>query len=457
MRFEQFLHWNSGQFLQPHHFQYMQRLNAQYTRLNRQLSLPFANGLIDFELDTEALTGARVVIKRFSAIMPDGLELSEPGNVILKPLDLGEVLKTYPSELTISIAVPLWSELEGNLVDESKSQSKMLYIAKEHQIRDENFGDNEITVVTRKINARLITNLDDAGDMQAIPVLKLKIVTHESSVQVTVDDTYIPPYVLLSTDSPLFSMVYNLLVDTRHCRDKVQNSLTSIKFKPENFTGLDAYNALMLRVLNLYENRLTMLLSPGRISPFALYLELTSFLAELMGINPINDIRDIKEYIHHDSAPQLMTTIQDIRSFIAAEGGIHYTRLNFAPIDDGAYLFTPLSMENIIKANDIYLAVHTETGERETAKALELGDTFKLVNPGAKNVRVRGVKLSELQYPPRFLPVLSNTQWFKLELAESTRIWNEMCQEKGVLIDWAHEVFPVLEASLFITIIEGSA
>ncbi|GHV91803.1 hypothetical protein AGMMS50268_23060 [Spirochaetia bacterium] len=456
MRFEQFLHWNSGQFLQPHHFQYMQRVSAHYTRLNRQFSLPFANGLIDFELDTEALTGARVVVKRFSAILPDGLEISEPGNCILKPLDLTEVLKTYPSELTISIAVPLWSELEANLADESNPQAKMLYIAKENQIRDENFGDNEITVVTRKINARLITNLDDVGDMQALPILKLKIITHESSVQVTVNDKYIPPYVLLSTDSPLFSMVYNLLVDTRHCRDKIQSSLTAIKFKPENFTGLDAYNALMLRVLNLYENRLTMLLSPGRVSPFDLYLELTSFLAELMGINPVNDIREIKEYIHHDSAPPFMETISDIRSFIAAEGGVTYTRLNFAPIDDGAYLFTPLSMENIIRANEIYLAVHSDANEEDTVKALELGDTFKLVNPGAKTVRVRGVKLSGLRYPPRFLPVLKDTQWFKLELAESARVWNEMCQEKGVLIDWAHDLFPALEASLFITILEGS-
>jgi hypothetical protein len=31
-----------------------------------------------------------------------------------------------------------------------------------------------------------------------------------------------------------------------------------------------------------------------------------------------------------------------------------------------------------------------------------------------------------------------------------------MCQEKGVLIDWAHELFPGLEASLFITILEGA-
>jgi type VI secretion system ImpJ/VasE family protein len=456
MRFEQFLHWNNGQFLQPHHFQYLQRVGAQYNRLNRHFSLPYVDGLIDFELDTEALNGARVVVKHFSAIMPNGLELSEPGNCILKPLDLTEALKSYPEELTVSIAVPHWSELEANLADEPLSETRKIYLVKENLVRDENSGDNEITVVTRKINARLVTNLDDTADMQVLPILRLKILAHESSVRVTVDDKYIPPYVLLSTDSPLFSMVYNLLVDTRRCRDKVLNTLTSTRFKPESFSGIDAYNALMLRILNLYENRLSHLLRPGRISPFGLYVELTSFLAELMGINPINDIREIGEYIHYDSAPQFITVISDIRSFIAAEGGITYNRLNFAPIDEGAYLYAALSMENIVRAGDIYLAIRTDAEDRVTIEALEQGDTFKLINPGAKNVRVRGIKLSGLRYPPRFLPVLSRTQWFKLELSESSRVWNEMCREKGVLIDWAKDLFPSLEASLFITITGGA-
>jgi type VI secretion system ImpJ/VasE family protein len=456
MRFEQFLHWNNGQFLQPHHFQYFQRIAAQYNRLNRYFSLPYIDGLIDFELDAEALTGLRVVVKRFSAIMPDGLELSEPGNCILKPLDLGEALKSYPAELTVSIAVPYWSELEANLAEESQAGAKKIYLVKENSVRDENSGDNEITVITRKINARLITNLDDTADMQVLPILRLKILAHESSVRVTVDDTYIPPYVLLSTDSPLFSMVYNLLVDTRRCRDKVLNSLTSIRFKPENFSGIDAYNALMLRVLNLYENRLSRFLGPGRISPFGLYVELSSFLAELMGINPVNDIREISEYLHYDSAPQFINVINDIRSFIAAEGGVTYNRVNFVPIDEGAYLYAALSMENIVQAGDIYLAIHTDVEDRVIVEALEQGDTFKLINPGAKNVRVRGIKLSGLRYPPRFLPVLSRTQWFKLELSESSRVWNEMCREKGVLIDWAKDLFPNLEASLFITITGGA-
>ncbi|MDR2404735.1 MAG: type VI secretion system baseplate subunit TssK, partial [Spirochaetaceae bacterium] len=69
MRYEELLHWNDGQFLQPHHFQYQQRISSEYIRHNRSFFLPYAYGFLDFELDLEALEGGRVAVKRFSAVM----------------------------------------------------------------------------------------------------------------------------------------------------------------------------------------------------------------------------------------------------------------------------------------------------------------------------------------------------------------------------------------------------
>ena len=87
-------------------------------------------------------------------------------------------------------------------------------------------------------------------------------------------------------------------------------------------------------------------------------------------------------------------------------------------------------------------------------RSLEYGDTFKLINPKAKTMRIRGMKLTGMRYPPRFLPVLDTTLWFKLDLEESARVWRDMCEERGMVIDWAHDLFPGLEVSLFITVTE---
>jgi type VI secretion system ImpJ/VasE family protein len=459
MRFEELLHWNDGQFLQPHHFQYQQRIVSEYIRLNRSFSFPYPYGLLNFELDREALEGGRVAVNRFSAVMGDGLELSMPGNCILKPLDLSEALKENPAALTVYVAVPHWSELEANLAEEDASREKKLYLTQKKRVRDENSGDNEITVIARRINARLVTDQDNTKDMQLLPLLKLNVLTRDINKSlVTVDEKYIPPFMMLTADDPLFNMAIGLVTEVHRCQDKQQNNLAEVPNRDKEFSRTDvledARSLLLLRTLNYYHVRLSSLLVDGFISPFTLYLELASFLSELMGLNPDNGIREIRRYDHDDRLPVFTELFKDIRSFIRSEGGAGYVRLDFTPVEEGDYLFAGIKTEDIAEVNEMYLAVSTTAEGGEVTRALEQGDTFKLINPRAKSLRIRGMKLTGLRYPPRFLPVLEGTLWFRLDLAESAKVWRDMCEEKGMIIDYARDLFPGLVTSLFITVVE---
>ena len=139
---------------------------------------------------------------------------------------------------------------------------------------------------------------------------------------------------------------------------------------------------------------------------------------------------------------------------IMTEGGAGYVRLDFTP--DGDYLYTSLTTDNIVKANEYYLAVQCSAEERRVISSLEKGDTFKLINPAAKMMRARGIKLMEMRYPPRFLPTLSDTLWFKLQVTETPSTWRDIQTEKGILIDYAPDLFPNLNVSLFITVVNGN-
>ncbi|MDR0630303.1 MAG: type VI secretion system baseplate subunit TssK [Treponema sp.] len=459
MRFEELLHWNDGQFLQPHHFQYQQRIVSGYIRHNRSFFLPFAYGLLDFELDLEALQGGRVAVKRFSAVMADGLELSMPGNCILKPLDLSDALKENPTGLTVYVASPYWSEFEVNLGDEENPKGKKLYLTQKKRVRDENSGDNEITLLTRRINARLVTDLDDTKDMQLLPVLKLSVLTQEiSHPLIKVNEKYLPPFMMLTVEDPLFNMALGLMSDIRRCRDKLQNTLITQRGEDESFSRADALDdarsILLLRTLNFYTIRLASLLVDGFITPFTLYLELASLLSELLGLNPKNEIREIKRYDHDDRLPVFTELFKDIRSFIQSEGGAGYIKLNFTAPEGEHYFFVAIKTEDIADVHEIYLAVRTSAETKEVVRALEQGDTFKLINPKAKFLRTRGIKLSWMRYTPRFLPVLDGTLWFRLDLVESSKVWRDMCEEKGMMIDYVPERFPHLELFLFITVVD---
>jgi type VI secretion system ImpJ/VasE family protein len=456
MQYDELLHWSDGQFLQPHHFQYLQRLSSEYARHDRSLSLLHPYGLIDLEFDREALSGSRFVVKRFSAIMASGQEISMPGNCAFSPLDLTAALEQNPNELTVYAALPLWTEFDANLLEDTNSLEKRRYLAQRKRIRDENSGDNEITVVTRRLNARLVTNMDNTKDMELLPLAKLSVLSHDRSENaLAVNEKYIPPFLRIGADNPLAGSITGLLVDIRRCRDKALDTLSQGRASNggERQAGDDTVKRF--RALNIYEVRLSALMETGRASPFTLYFELISFLAELMAIDPYNSINGIQHYNHEDCGPQFSVIIKDIRSFILAGGSADYRKFDFFPVEDGRYLFTRIKTEDLAGMEEAYLAVKTGAEMNTVISELETGDTFKLTNPESRQMRVRGIKLTAERFPPRYLPILKDTLWFHLDLQESARVWREIREENGMIIDYAPDVFSSLEASLYITLGNG--
>jgi predicted component of type VI protein secretion system len=303
------------------------------------------------------------------------------------------------------------------------------------------------------MNAWLTTDLEDNKNLQILPVLKLSVLSHDKTeTALAVNEKYFPPFIILTAASPLYGIIQGLIVDIRRCRDKALDILTNGNFKNENLSGYNAYTVLRLKTLGVYETRLSSLLAAGNVTPFNLDLELSSLLSELRAYDPVNSIRGIQRYNHDDSAPQFLEIIKDIRSFILQEGSADYRKHDFSPIDEGRYLFTALTPEEIFRTENAYLAVKTSGGKDTVVKSIEEGDTFKLINPQSKQLRIRGIKLTEELYPPRFLPVLANTLWFRLDLAESSRVWREITDEQGMVVDYVAGLFPSLELSLYLTI-----
>jgi type VI secretion system protein ImpJ len=376
-----------------------------------------------------------------------------PGNCLLSPLDMAETLKDNPNEITVYLALSYWSEFEANLAGDEFSAERRRFIPQKKQLRDENTGDNEITLMTRRLNAWLTADPEANKDAAIMPVLKLNVLSHDKAERaLEINEKYFPPCILVSPESPLYGIAQGLLADLRRCRDKAAGILTGLNFKNDDLAGYNAYTVLRLKTLNVYEQRVSSLLASGNACPFQIYLELSSLLSELMAYDPINSIRGIRRYDHDDSGPVFLEIIKDIRSFILREGGVDFIRMDFKPLEEGRYLYCPIKPLEVFRTESAHLALQCG-GQRDTVvKAVEEGDTFKLINPQSKSLRIRGIKLTEEPYPPRFLPVISNTRWFKMDLEESARVWREITEEKGMVVDYVAGVFPGLELSLYLAL-----
>ena len=446
MRFEEQVHWSEGLFIQPQHLQQMQASLISLARVQRKISVPFDYGFYDLELDPEALITRRVVIKRFSAVMPDGTEISMPGNCNVETLEL-TMENSGQTEVNVYLTVPIRSTIGANLVSENKSNGR--YILKENLVVDENTGENEIPLISRNINAFLLTDVKNATDCSYIQLCKLRWVSinaGQPSLQIVND--YMPPFVSLSQDCPLLKIASELIFQLKAVKNSILDQFDTDIFDPNNLSGAKLLQLATLRIVTLYSNRFDSELVPGRITTYTLYLELVSLLSELESLSPSSMYKPIPIYDHDNLKPVIESLLKRIRD-ILLRGGVS-SALAFEFFEKNSVLQLDDLDERIFEAKELFLAVQFTGNLRDRVNDIEIGDNFRLIDKKSLSDRIRGVKLLEIRNPPQYLPNIAHTLWFKLDCDSSERIWKYIKEEKNMAIDCAGALFPNLTATLYV-------
>ncbi|WP_295350210.1 type VI secretion system baseplate subunit TssK [uncultured Succinivibrio sp.] len=446
MRFEEQVHWSEGLFIQPQHLQQMQASLISLARVQRKISVPFDYGFYDLELDPEALITRRVVIKRFSAVMPDGTEISMPGNCNVETLEL-TMENSGQTEVNVYLTVPIRSTIGANLVSENKSNGR--YILKENLVVDENTGENEIPLISRNINAFLLTDVKNATDCSYIQLCKLRWVSinaGQPSLQIVND--YMPPFVSLSQDCPLLKIASELIFQLKAVKNSILDQFDTDIFDPNNLSGAKLLQLATLRIVTLYSNRFDSELVPGRITTYTLYLELVSLLSELESLTPSSMYKPIPIYDHDNLKPVIESLLKRIRD-ILLRGGVS-SALAFEFFEKNSVLQLDDLDERIFEAKELFLAVQFTGNLRDRVNDIEIGDNFRLIDKKSLSDRIRGVKLLEIRNPPQYLPNIAHTLWFKLDCDSSERIWKYIKEEKNMAIDCAGALFPNLTATLYV-------
>lgn len=457
MKYPQYVHWSEGQFLQPHHFQQMQRSLIETIFSERALYTPYPEGLVSIEIDEDALRSRRVVIKNLCAIMPDGAGVSFPANCSLQPLTVDFVPETQDEKVTVYLCLPNFLKDESNLCENSQSENSYgRYEVASHNLTDENTGDNPALVIKRKLNLRLITDVKSVSDCALLPILKLNWASLENNDHYLVLDTkYTPPYVVLDENSNLYTMLREFSYELKSYKSKILSDIENEGYDPNLIADPQLLRLLQLQLLNVNITALTSLLLPQRVSPFTLYQKLSEFLSALKAFFPLSDSKEVVSYNHFDLYAVFSEIINSIRSLLTSQGRAECLEVNFN-FDENDKCYTALlSDEHIVKARDYYIALKGNNDWKELISDIETGDNFRVMDFGSKDSRVRGLKLSYVRFPPRYLPVTSSdTVIFKVMRDESPRIWRYIVEDHQMVIDFAPNMFKPFEAKLYMAVVD---
>src|SRR5687768_1439109 len=112
------VNWHEGMFLVPHHFQAAHRFAHQQAHQHSLLDQHYNWGLRVADIDLDALTNFRFVVRALHARLRDGSVVRVPQDGPLAALDLKPILEEQ-NPATISLAVPALQLGRVNAADEA--------------------------------------------------------------------------------------------------------------------------------------------------------------------------------------------------------------------------------------------------------------------------------------------------------------------------------------------------
>ncbi len=448
------IRWSEGLFLQPHHFQYTQRQIEQ--RLQSDLkALYYPYGAIEMKVSDDQLNNHIVAFDNLRAIMPSGAIVDFPGNSVLPSLNIRDLFGSINEAITISLALPLWYSKRSNVCEGHACNVNKHYCVDRQEIYDENTGENAEIVDVLKYNARLVTNYDDTGDLELLPLLKVMRATGEDSGLPRRDKQYIPPCFSVGGSPSLNKDIRDLMNQVIASRNEAWNVLQRSNISFENLRGLQFENVWKIRTLNRYSGLFKSFLPIlPKMHPFDVYLYIREMISELSVFVMDTDLADVADY-NHDNLGYVFKEVSNIlRSLMTGQSKSRYAKLKFELEGSANIYIAKVDKDFIDNAKDYFLCIKTSKTNKEVISIVENADKFKFMPKSIARRPIFGIRLEHENCPPPELPTPSGACFFRILIKESGMVWSKFLQERELAIHWPEMTGTDFEIHLF-TIIDG--
>lgn len=439
------VYWHSGLYLQPQHFQSID-LHFNYMLAHqRQMAQPSNYGVIQCELDTEALQNLTVKFDQLRLVLPSGCYLEYPGNCQIAPRSIRAVWGQRDKPLTLWLALRRFDPRMINVTGGSSESTtyRWVNLDEERPMKDVYHEGSETVVQRIAYNAFLISEEEKeaAVDCEFIPIVQLDC----AQEFVRLAQNFIPPAVTLDGAPILKKILEGLFTELgyrAHQLGTVKPSGTRATWNPHpehliQFLAMCSLNRA-LPLLNHY-------CSTPTLHPWHIYGLLAQLVGELASLTEENSIAEkyqvdrqtVESYDHcrlYDCFSQLKNTL--------------ITLLNTLVQDNLLCLTLEPDAERIYRIDLASVQSHL------SSPALLILSSEKLANQGIGTLGMDGLKIGSQQAiqaliayslpgvtvnlqmpPPRQLPLPRNAFCFLIN--QNGDLWNDIVQQLELAFYWA--------------------
>jgi type VI secretion system protein ImpJ len=421
------LYWHQGLFLQPQHFQLLDRHTRSLIEPLHQKLTPHFWGVGSMAVKSAALGNRSIGLTSGSFLFQDMTYAVVPDNAVIQSRPFESAWEDGGKPFMVYLGLKKFSPSGENVtVVEDMNRigdvtTRFAATDDAEEIKDLHGNGPNAQVRHLHLVLRFFweNEKDQLGDYELIPLVRLE----RQGDAIVLSDQFIPPCLNLGAVPVLERLV-------KEVRDQISargRQLEAYKrdrgIHSAEFGSRDMVFLLALRSLNRYVSMLVHLTEAGQVHPWTVYGvlrqligEMTTFSERISVTGTLDDgTALIPAYRHQDlwhcfsSAQRLITQLLDE----ITSGPEYMMPLLF----DGTYYATDLPPAIFEGRNRFYLALETETDPQALMASVEQIAKFSSREylPILIARSLPGIKLTYLQAPPQELPRRANTLYFQID------------------------------------------
>lgn len=401
--------------LTPHHFQQWDNYHEDLLNSRVRSILPFEYGVLDLQINLEAIANGNFQITNFRGVLPDGLMINVPDAEAVPSLrQVGDHFHPEKETLGVHLAIPAKKIGEANFqTNGSAASSNIRFLQEAATAKDETTGTNEQPLALAKSNLRIIFDDELRDGFTSVKIAELKR-TATGGLQIS--NEYIPPILNISASNWLANMLRQtveiLITKSGSLGEQRRQRNASLA----DFTTSEIAVFWLLHTVNSSVPAMAHFFHSPLVHPENLYLEMAKLVGKLMTFSVQHHPKDIVRYDHDDlyfTFYNLSNTLKELLETVIPSRCVpiplEKTRetLYVGRVED----------ERLLKEAEFYLAVRAQMPE---AKIIE--GVPRVVKVASRDVidtiigsALPGVILSHTNPPPAPIPARVGFKYFKLD------------------------------------------
>ena len=407
--------WNEGMLLTPHHFQQSDNYHEELLNSRVQSIMQHEYGVIDLQVNNEAVANGNFQITNCRAVMPDGLVVNVPDAEAVP--DLRPVANHFGVEaekLGVHLAIPAKKMGEANFqASGAGANGNLRFLQEGSLVKDETSGTNEQPIAYAKSNLRIIFD-DELRD--GFTSLKIAELQRTPTGQLKISDEFIPPILKISASTWVANMLRQvveiLITKSGSLGEQRRSSNASLA----DFTTSEVAVFWLLNTINASIPTMAHYFRSPMLHPEKLYLEMAGLVGKLMTFSIESHPKDIVKYDHDDLYFTFYSLSSQLKDLLETVIPSRCVPIPLEKTRDTLYVGR-IEDERLLKEAEFYLAVRAQMPE---AKLME--GVPRVVKIASRDVidsvigtALPGVVLTLASPPPAPIPSRVGFKYFKLD------------------------------------------